>query len=208
MTGHPDAETDLNMMEQRVIDLFHESIEAKMLAGEHLAPLLAEASEFMVHCLLNGGKIIIAGNGISNAKAQILSTNLCNRFERERPSLPAMALGTDVTALTSITNDHSFSEIFSRQIRALGQPGDCLVLMSASGKPNNLVQAVAAAHEREMNVITLLGAAGGHLASVLEANDLEILVPVQSVTRVHEIHMLCIFCLCDLIDKQLFGVDQ
>lgn len=195
-------------MEQRVIDLFHESIEAKMQAGEYLAPLLCEASEIMVHCLLNGGKVITAGNGTSSAKAQILAANLCNRFERERPSLPALALGTDVTALTAITNDHSFSEIFAKQVRALGMPGDCLVLMSASGRPNNLIQAVAAAHEREMNVIALLGADGGDISSVLEANDLEIRVPVNSVTRVHEIHMLCLFCLCDLIDQQLFGADE
>ncbi|MBR9909089.1 MAG: SIS domain-containing protein [Gammaproteobacteria bacterium] len=195
-------------MEQRVIELFHESIEAKMQAGEYLAPLLCEASEMMVHSLLNGGKIITAGNGVSNAKSQILSANLCNRFERERPSLPAIALGTDVTALTAITNDYSFSEIFAKQIRALGQPGDCLVLISASGKPNNLIQAAAAAHERDMSVITLLGNKGGHIASVLEANDLEIRVPVESVTRVHEIHLLSIFCICDLIDQQLFGLEE
>lgn len=179
-----------------------------MQAGEFLAPLLCEASEIMVHCLLNGGKIIAAGNGISAAKAQILSANLCNRFERERPSLPAMALGTDITALTSITNDHSFNEIFAKQIRALSQPGDCLVLMSASGKSNNLIQAVSAAHERDMSVIAMLGNQGGDIASVLESNDLEILVPVESVTRIHEIHLLSISCICDLIDQQLFGVEE
>ena len=195
-------------MEQRVIDLFHESIEAKMHAGEHLAPLLCEASEIMVHTLLNGGKILTAGNGISAAKAQILSVNLCNRFERERPSLPSMALGTDVTALTSTTTDYSFSEIFAKQIRTLGQPGDCLVLMSASGKPNNLIQAISAAHEKDMSVIALLGDRGGDIASVLESNDLEIQVPVESVTRVHEIHLLCITCICDLIDQQLFGAED
>lgn len=195
-------------MENRIIELFHESIEAKMQAGEYLAPLLAEASEMMVHSLLNGCKIITAGNGISNAKAQILSANLCNRFERERPSLPAMALGTDVTALTSITNDYSFSEIFAKQIRALGQPGDCLVLISASGKPNNLIQAASAAHEREMFVITLLGNDGGNLTSIMESTDLEIRVPVDSLARVHEIHLLSIFCLCDLIDQQLFGAEE
>ncbi len=194
-------------MEQRVITLFHESIEAKMQAGEYLAPLISEASEILVHCLLNEGKILTAGNGVSAANAQILSANLCNRFERERPSLPAMTLGADFTTQTSIANDYSFNEIFAKQVRALGQPGDCLVLVTTSGNPSNLVQAVAAAHEREMNVIALSGSDGGNIASVLDAHDLELRAPVDERTRLHEIHLLSIFCLCDLIDQQLFGGD-
>lgn len=192
-------------MEQRIITLFHESIEAKMQAGEYLAPLICEASEILVHCLLNEGKILTAGNGVSAANAQILSANLCNRFERERPSLPALTLGADFTTQTSIANDSSFNEIFAKQVRALGQPGDCLVLITTSGNPSNLLQAVAAAHEREMNVIALSGRDGGNIASVLDAHDLELRVPVDARTRLHEIHLLSIFCLCDLIDQQLFG---
>ncbi|MBU3070985.1 SIS domain-containing protein [Aestuariicella sp. G3-2] len=195
-------------MEQRIITLFHESIEAKMQAGEYLAPLLCEASDILVHCLLNEGKILTAGNGISAANAQVLSSCLSNHFERERPSLPAMTLGTDFTTQTSIAHDYSYNDIFAKQVRALGQPGDCLVLITTSGNPNNLVQAVAAAHERDMNVIAFSGRDGGNIASVLDANDLELRVPVNSHTRLHEIHLLSIFCLCDLIDQQLFGVEE
>lgn len=195
-------------MEQRIITLFHESIEAKMQAGEYLAPLLCEASEILVHCLLNEGKILTAGNGISAANAQVLSSCLCNHFERERPSLPAITLGTDFTTQTAIAHDYSYNDIFAKQVRALGQPGDCLVLITTSGNPNNLVQAVAAAHERDMNVIAFSGRDGGNIASVLDANDLELRVPVNSHTRLHEIHLLSIFCLCDLIDQQLFGVEE
>ncbi|GAB3092870.1 SIS domain-containing protein [Aestuariicella hydrocarbonica] len=195
-------------MEQRIITLFHESIEAKMQAGEYLAPLLCEASEIMVHCLLNEGKIFTAGNGISAANAQVLSANLCNHFERERPGLPAITLGADFTTQTSIANDYSYNDIFAKQVRALGHPGDCLLLITTSGNPSNLVQAVAAAHEREMNVIALSGRDGGNIASVLDANDLELRVPVNSNTRLHEIHLLSIFCLCDLIDQQLFGAEE
>lgn len=195
-------------MEQRIITLFHESIEAKMHAGEYLAPLICEASDILTHCLLNDGKIFTAGNGISAANAQVLSANLCNRFERERPSLPAMNLGTDFTTLTSIANDFSFNEIFAKQIRALGQPGDCLVLVTTSGNPSNLVQAVAAAHERDMSVIAFSGRDGGNIASMLDAHDLELRVPVDSRTRLYEIHLLSIFCLCDLIDQQLFGAEE
>lgn len=195
-------------MEQRIITLFHESIEAKMQAGEYLAPLLCEASEILVHCLLNEGKILTAGNGISAANAQTLSSCLSNHFERERPSLPAITLGTDFTTQTSIAHDYSYNDIFAKQVRALGQPGDCLVLITSSGNPNNLVQAVAAAHERDMNVIAFSGRDGGNIASVLDANDLELRVPVDSHIRLHEIHLLSIFCLCDLIDQQLFGAEE
>ncbi len=195
-------------MEQRIITLFHESIEAKMQAGEYLAPLLAEASEIIAHCLLNDGKVLTAGNGISAANAQVLSACLSNHFERERPGLPALTLGADLTTQTSVAHDYSYNDIFSKQIRALGQPGDCLVLITSSGNPNNLVQAVAAAHEREMNVIAFSGRDGGNLASVLDHHDLELRVPVPSHTRLHEIHLLSIFCLCDLIDQQLFGMEE
>lgn len=197
-----------HIMKERIITLFHESIEAKMQAGEYLAPLLCEASEMMVHSLLNEGKVFTAGNGICAANAQVLTASLCNRFERERPGLPAITLGTDLTTQTSIAIESSFNDIFARQIRALGQPGDVLVLLTTTGNPSNLVQAVAAAHEREMNVIALSGSEGGNMAAVMDAHDLELRVPVHSITRLHEVHLLSIFCLCNLIDLQLFGGEE
>ncbi|GAA5317835.1 MAG: phosphoheptose isomerase [Candidatus Pelagadaptatus aseana] len=195
-------------MEQRVITLFHESIEAKMQAGEYLAPLLADASEMIVHGLLNGGKLLIAGNGTSSANAQILATNLINRFDRERPSLPAMALSVDFALQSAISNDYSLNDVFAKQIRALGQPGDILILITTSGNPSNLIQAIAAAHDREMNVIALSGRDGGDISAILDNHDLELRVPVDSRARIHEIHLLSIFCLCDLIDQQLFGAAE
>lgn len=195
-------------MDQRVITLFHESIEAKMQAGEYLAPLLADASEMMVHSLLNGGKLLIAGNGSSSANAQILTTNLINRFERERPSLPAITLSVDFALQTAISNDYSLNDVFAKQIRALGQPGDVLVIITTSGNPSNLIQAIGAAHDREMNVIALSGRDGGDISAILDAHDLEICVPIHSRARIHEIHLLSIFCLCDLIDQQLFGAAE
>ena len=161
-----------------------------------------------MHSLLNEGKLLIAGNGISAANAQVLCASLSNRFERERPGLPAITLGSDFTTQTSIANDYSYNEIFAKQIRALGRPGDCLILFTTSGNPNNLVQAVAAAHERDMNVFVFSGRDGGYVASVLDANDLELRVPVNSRARIHEVHLLSIFCLCDLIDQQLFGAEE
>ncbi len=192
-------------MDQRIITLFHESIEAKMHAGEYLAPLICEASSMIVHSLLNESKLLVCGNGISAANAQILTANLVDRFERERPGLPAITLGSDFTTQSSIANDYSYNEIFAKQIRALGQPGDLLVLISTSGNSSNLIQAVAAAHDRDMQVVALTGRDGGDISAILDVNDIELCVPVDSRIRIHEIHLLSIFCLCDLIDQQLFG---
>lgn len=192
-------------MDQRIITLFHESIEAKMHAGEYLAPLICEASSMIVHSLLNESKLLVCGNGISAANAQILTANLVDRFERERPGLPAITLGSDFTTQSSIANDYSYNEIFAKQIRALGQPGDLLILISTSGNSSNLIQAVAAAHDRDMQVVALTGRDGGDISAILDANDIELCVPVDSRIRIHEIHLLSIFCLCDLIDQQLFG---
>jgi D-sedoheptulose 7-phosphate isomerase len=192
-------------MEQRVITLFHESIEAKMHAGEALAPLIAEASHIIVNALLNERKILACGNGASAAQAQILTSALINRFEQERPSFPAFTIGADMITQTAIASDSSFTDIFSKQIRALGQPGDVLVLFTTSGASSNLLQAISAAHDKEMTVIALTGRDGGDVASLLDANDLELRAPLMSAPRIHEVHLLSLFCLCDLIDQQLFG---
>nr|WP_179957603.1 SIS domain-containing protein [Exilibacterium tricleocarpae] len=195
-------------MNQRVITLFHESIEAKMQVGEGLAPLIEEASRMIVHALLDGKKLLICGNGVSAANGQVFTSSLVNRFEQERPSLPAVALGNDVTTQTSIANDYSFNEIYAKQIRALGQAGDLLVILSGSGNPSNLVPAIGAAHDREMAIIALTGRDSGNISALLDVNDIELHVPVDSLARIHEIHLLIIFCLCDLIDHQLFGVQE
>lgn len=199
-------EAHLDELEQRVITLFHESIEAKMHAGEALAPLIAETSQMVVHTLLNENKLLICGNGASAATAQVLAANLINRFEHERPSLPAITLGSDITTQTSIANDYSFNEVFAKQIRALGQPGDLLVIITTSGNPSNLVQAIQAAHDREMGIIALTGRDGGDVSSLLnDINDIELRVPIHNRARIHEVHLLTLFTLCDLIDSQLFG---
>lgn len=193
-------------MDQHIINLFHQSIEAKMHVGEGLAPLIAETSEMIVHALINERKLLLCGNGSSAALAQLFNANLINKFENERPGLPSLVLGTDLTTQSAIANGGSFNEVYSKQIRALGQPGDLLVIISASGKPYNLIQAIQAAHDREMAVIALTGQDGGDVSSLLDANDIELHVQLDSRTRIHEVHLLTLFCLNDLIDQQLFGV--
>ena len=191
--------------EERVITLFHRSVEAKMVSGEALAPNLVAASQTLVNALLNEHKILVGGNGSSAAIAQILVNNLGNRFERERPGFAAYALATNPTAITAFASDNSFNEIFSKQVLALGQPGDVLVLYTTSGNPSNLIQAVASAHDRDMSVVAFTGRDGGNIPALLDVHDMELRVPVDSRSRIHEVHLLSTFCLCDLIDYQLFG---
>ena len=193
---------DLNA---RITQHFHASIDTKAEASQLLPPQIAFASQMMVETLLNEGKILACGNGGSAGDSQHFSSELLNRFERERPSLPALALTTDTSTLTSIANDYSYNEVFSKQIRALGQPGDILLAISTSGNSGNVIQAIQAAHEREMRVVALTGKEGGNMAALLTPDDCEIRVPSQVTARIQEVHLLVIHCLCDLIDEQLFG---
>lgn len=189
-------------MDQRVITLFHESIEAKMQAGEALAPLIADASQVIVDALLKDKKILTCGNGISAAHAHIFSASLMNSLEQERPSLPALSLGTDIICNTDNANAN---DIYAKQIRTLGQAGDILLLVTTTGTASNLLQAISAAHDKHMRVIALTGRDGGDVTALLDAHDIELRVPVTAKHRIHEVHLLSLFCLCDLIDQQLFG---
>ena len=192
-------------MQDRIIGHFGASIETKTLAAEELPPYIERAAAIMANALLNGGKILTCGNGGSAGDAQHFSSELLNRFERERPSLPAIALTTDSSTVTSIANDYSYNEIFSKQIRALGNSGDVLLAISTSGNSANVVQAIQAAHERDMIVVALTGKDGGHMASLITPDDVEIRVPAFVTARIQEVHLLVIHCLCDLIDCSLFG---
>ena len=192
-------------MQDRIIGHFGASIETKTLSAEELPPYIESAAQVMVNSLLNGGKILSCGNGGSAGDSQHFSSELLNRFERERPSLPAIALTTDSSTVTSIANDYSYNEVFSKQIRALGNAGDVLLAISTSGSSANVVQAIQAAHEREMTVVALSGKDGGHMASLLTGPDVEIRVPSNVTARIQEVHLVVIHCLCDLIDCSLFG---
>jgi D-sedoheptulose 7-phosphate isomerase len=181
---------------------FVESIDVKKRSVERIVPAIGRAAVLMTDCLARGGKILACGNGGSAADSQHFAAELLNRFERERPGLPAIALSTDTSTLTSIANDYSFDLVFAKQIRALGNPGDCLLAISTSGNSANVVQAVTAAHERDMRVVALTGRDGGRLAAVMTEKDVEIRVPADRTARVQEVHLLAIHCLCDAIDRK------
>jgi D-sedoheptulose 7-phosphate isomerase len=191
-------------MEERVRRHFEESVATKQ-AAIGLAPAIAAAAAAMTRSLLDDGKILSCGNGGSAADAQHFSSELLNRFELERPGLPAMALTTDSSTLTSIANDYAFVEIFAKQVRALGQPEDVLLAISTSGNSENVVRAIRAAHERGVRVVALTGRDGGTIAQALGDDDIEIRVPAERTCRIQEVHLLVIHCLCDLIDAELLG---
>ncbi len=195
-------------LQQRVKGHFAASIAAKQQAVEVLAAPIVQAAERMVQCLLAEGKILACGNGGSAADAQHFAGEMLNRFEMERPGLAALALTTDSSTLTAIGNDYSFDEVFSKQVRALGQPNDVLLAISTSGNSRNVIEAIHAAQERQMSVIALTGKSGGLMGEILGENDLHLCVPLNSTPRIQEVHILTIHCLCDAIDCLLLGVDD
>ena len=193
---------------QRVKNNFLESIQIKTESLDKLAPIIAKAARAMANSLLNNQKILACGNGGSAADAQHFSAEMLNRFEMERPGLPAIAITTDSSTLTSIANDYQYADIYSKQIRALGQKDDVLLAISTSGKSHNVIHAIDAAHDINMLVIALTGKDGGEIRSMLNNNDFEICVPTKSTARIQEVHIMIIHSLCDLIDLQLLGQDN
>jgi phosphoheptose isomerase len=192
---------------ERIKGHFASSIQTKIDAADILPKFIQQAGELMVEALVNNHKILSCGNGGSAADAQHFSAELLNRFEAERPSLPGLALSTDTSTITSIANDYSYDEVFSKQIRALGQAGDVLLAISTSGNSPSILNAVKAAHERGMSVVALTGKDGGLLAPLLEEHDVEVRIPAKKTARIQEVHLLTIHCLCDMIDHSLFGAD-
>ena len=195
------------MINQRIIGHFHESAELKIQAASVLAPVISQAVELMFTALSNGNKILACGNGGSAADCQHFAAELVGRFERERLPLPALALTTDTSILTAIGNDYSYKEIFSKQVQAFGQPGDVLLALSTSGNSANVIAAIEVALEREMRIVALTGKGGGAMGKLLTEADVHICVPHARTTRVQEVHLLTIHCLCDGIDVALFGGD-
>ncbi len=191
-------------MLERIKSNFTESIQTKIAASEQISESIEQAGLIMVQCLLSGQKILACGNGGSAGDAQHFSAELLNRYETERPSLPAIALTTDSSTITSIANDYHYDEVFSKQLRALGNNGDVLLAISTSGNSSNVIKAIETAVSRDMPIIALTGKDGGDIAGLLGEHDVEIRVPSSRTARIQEVHLLVIHCLCDIIDSTLF----
>lgn len=187
---------------------FVASLEAKQRTLAAMGPRIVQAAELLAERLRRGHKILVCGNGGSAADAQHFAAELVNRFEIERPGLAAIALTTDSSALTSIANDYAFEQIFARQVRALGRPGDVLLAISTSGNSPNVLVAIDAARELGMATLALTGRDGGRMAEQLGNGDIEIRAVAPATARIQETHILIIHCLCDMVDWLLFGKED
>lgn len=195
----------MNSIIERIRANFSESIQIKINTADSIINIIAEAAEEIVQALLEGHKILSCGNGGSACDALHFSSQMVNRFKQERPGLPAIALSSDISTLTAIANDYHFSDVFAKQVRTLGQPGDLLLAISTSGNSANIVNAIKAAHDKNMGVIALTGFDGGKIIDHLQEKDIEIRVPAYDTARTQETHLLIIHCICDIIDFRLFG---
>lgn len=195
---------------ERIQDHYRQASSLVLSSVDAHAHSIALASNMIVNALMDGHKILSCGNGGSAADAQHFSAELLNRFERERPPLPALCLNCDGATMTAIGNDYHFDQVFSKQIKALGVERDLLLTLTTSGQSDNIRLAINAAHDRGMRVVALTGRDGGEVPNLLHSQDLEIRVLSQSTPRIQECHSLIIHCLCDAIDWQLFpgGHDQ
>ena len=194
-------------LEDHVRNLFGLTIEAKIAMADTLSNKIASSAQRLVNCLLNDGKIFLCGNGGSAANCLHFSSAMLNHFEVERPPLPVITLGTELTSMSAIINDGHADQMFARQIQALGHQQDVLLVLSTTGVAHNLLNAVVAAHDHGMSVIALTGRDGGALAQNLKQDDIELRIVNDSAARIREKHLFILHCFCDVIDCALFGCD-
>lgn len=192
-------------MEERVRWLFGINIETKIAAADALSGSIARAGQRLIHCLLSDKKILLCGNGGSSANCTHFSNAMLNHFEVERPSLPVYNLCSDMSSLSSFANENHYSQVFSRQINALGHEQDVLLLLTTSGNSDSILHALHAANERGLDTIALSGRDGGVLANHLGPEDIELRVTSDNAARIREVHLFILHCLCDLIDQSLFS---
>ena len=193
---------------ERISRQFQDNTRATLDALEMLAAPIAGAIEIITASLLDNGKVLVCGGSGSSGDARRFAAQLVNGFELERPSLAAFALSADASTLAPIAGEPSPEGAFSRQIVALGQPGDILLTLSAHGDSRRIVDAIRAAHERDMRVIALTGANGGATAELLRPDDIHLCAPAERTARIQELHVLILHCLCDGIDCLLLGVED
>ncbi len=193
------------MNEQSIEQSFIDSADLKYQAAQQLSKPIALGIQALITCVTGGGKVLACGNGGSAADSQHFAAEFVGRYERERPELAAIALTTDSSVLTALSNDYGFEQIYAKQVRALGQAGDVLVAITTSGTSPNVLAAVKAAQEREMTVIALTGKGGGKMSASLRETDIHICVPHDRTSRIQEVHLLALHCLCEGVDNQLLG---
>ncbi len=192
-------------MHAQITQMCHDSTSMLTRLAEEQADTISQAAMIMVDALIHERKIICCGNGASGANAQSFVSKMLNRFEHERPALPALALAPDSVTLSALAQDNRLTESFSRPFLAFAQPGDVLVVLSATATAANILAIVQAAHERDCPIIAITGASGGEIARLLKPEDALIQIPEHRAYRVHEAQLFTLHCCCALIDASLFG---
>lgn len=187
-------------MKEKIHQIFQSAGEVLRQTDQKQAEQIAAAAESMMQSVAKGGKILIFGNGGSAADSQHMAAELIGRFQRERRAVAALALTTDTSSLTALSNDYGFDKVFVRQIEALGKPGDVALAISTSGNSANVLKAVEYARTKGMVTVGLTGGTGGRLASLV---DIAICVPSSTTARVQEAHECIIHCLCELLEEKL-----
>jgi D-sedoheptulose 7-phosphate isomerase len=184
---------------------FEEGIELRTRMAETMPAEIARAGEAIAAAVKAGRKVLSCGNGGSAADSQHFAAEMVGRFERERPGMPAISLTVDTSALTAIANDYDFDRVFSKQVEALGQPGDVLLAISTSGNSRNVIEAMKAAQAKGLTVIALTGRDGGAMGGMLRGGDFHLNVAHPRTMRVQEIHLLVVHCLCEVVDNVIHG---
>jgi D-sedoheptulose 7-phosphate isomerase len=188
-------------MKEKISQLLNESIEVKKALLRDSLDDLSKIAQKMIEALSNKRKLLIFGNGGSAADSQHMASELVGRFRKERRPLPALALSTNTSIISSLANDYDYSVVFSRQIEALGQPGDVALGISTSGNSANIIEAVKKANQMGLVTVGLTGGEGGRLARECQ---LVLRVPSDETPRIQEAHITCIHILCELIESRLF----
>jgi len=196
------------MLEQRIQQHFIDSADLKYQSAQTLCKPVEAAIQALLACVTSGGKVLACGHGASATLAQHFATLFVGRFERERPELAALALNPDSAVLTAIVRGDESAQVFARQVRALGQAGDVLLVISIAGQEASLLRAIDAAHERDMTVLALTGQGGGPVGQALRETDVQVCVPHERMARIHEVQTLVLHCLCDGVDTQLLGEQE
>ena len=192
---------DNEKKKSQIIAAIKESIAVKQAIRDGLTDTIVTASEWVATTLRRGNKLLLFGNGGSAADAQHIAAEFIGRFERERRALPAIALTTDTSILTALTNDYSGEVIFARQVEALAQPGDLAIAYSTSGNSPNVLAGISAARAKGLRVIGLTGEGGGKMA---ELCDLTLRVPSRRTSRIQEAHITISHAICEVVEADLF----
>ena len=194
--------------QEAIYTQFAQSFEAQQQALESLPPYIEHAARVIFSSVASGGKVICVGNSTGSHLAQYFSTLMLDRMDRERPGLPAINLSGDGAALLAITHSDSYHDVFSKQITAIGNPGDILFVIANRGNTSPIIQAIQAAHERKMNIVALTSPEAKNVSSLTSRDDTEIKINLLGTARVHECQITVIHTLIDLLERQLFGYEE